>query len=306
MSKSFVRSWRTVKQLLIATLLLLSGALFLSWNREYVNFQWNVENSKTRSDALLRHVRNTCTTMRFPNKVTNRAIRHMVYDDERKVIYCFIPKVASTSWKRVFVLLTRHPKQNVSTMTRQAVHGTLPFLSSDKNKEEKLRTYKKFMVVRHPFERVLSAYRDKLEDWEPADSAFPRMVKKRIGKYRDNPNKKKEDNITFTEYIRFISELGRSSSEQQNEHWLPMHELCEPCSIQYDFISKFENLQEDSEYLLNWMGATDPKYKFPPAARPFHSSRYDPKYFGQLGHKEIKAFYAKYVPDFLLFDYDLL
>lgn len=162
------------------------------------------------------------------------------------------------------------------------------------------------MVVRHPFERVLSAYRDKLEDWEPADSAFPRMVKKRIGKYRDNPNKKKEDNITFTEYIRFISELGRSSSQQQNEHWLPMHELCEPCSIQYDFISKFENLQEDSEYLLNWMGATDPKYKFPPAARPFHSSRYDPKYFGQLGHKEIKAFYAKYVPDFLLFDYDLL
>ncbi|XP_063871110.1 carbohydrate sulfotransferase 11-like isoform X1 [Scylla paramamosain] len=489
MSKSFVRSWGTVKQLLIATLLLLSGALFLSWNREYVNFQWNVENSKTRSDALLRHVRNTCTTMRFPNKMTNRAINHMVYDDERKVIYCFIPKVASTSWKRVFVLLTRHPKQNVSTMTRHAVHGTLPFLSSDKNKEEKLRTYKKFMVVRHPFERVLSAYRDKLEDWEPADSAFPRMVKGRIGKYRmsaffgrnwstvkqllgaillllsaallvswsmecetsvveaedaktrsdaleqhvkevcktmrfpdtgasqaldhmhyddvrkviycfipkvastswkkmwlkmtqprrnvsamrrgaihislpllildkdkekklktykkfmvvrhpfervlsayrdkleywarhnhlfhlmvgkelnkyrNNPNKKEGDNITFTKYIRFISQPGRGTPEQRNEHWLPMHEICHPCAIQYDFIGKYENLKEDSEYLMKWLGVTDLMDTFPAATRPFHASRYDPKYFGQLSHEEIMAFHAKYLPDFLLFDYGFM
>ena len=39
----------------------------------------------------------------------------------------------------------------------------LPLLASSKNPEEKLKTYKKFMFVRNPFERVLSAFRDKLE-----------------------------------------------------------------------------------------------------------------------------------------------
>ncbi|XP_045125793.1 carbohydrate sulfotransferase 11-like isoform X3 [Portunus trituberculatus] len=299
----FVSSWFPMK-VLTATLLLLCAGLLISWNMEYKNIEWNAKNAKTRSDILLQQVRETCATMRFPNTLANTAIRHMVYDDKRKVIYCFIPKVASTSWKRVFLLLTQEPKRNVSKMSRQAVHGSLPFLSSDMNKEEKLRTYKKFMVVRHPFERILSAYRDKLEDWELADGAFPRKVKKRIE--RDNPNKKPDDNITFTEFIRFISEPGKVVPEQRDEHWLPMHELCHPCSVQYDFISKYENLQEDSDYLLNWMDATDPKYKFPRPSRAFHANRYDPKYFGKLSHEEIKAFYAKYMPDFLLFNYDFL
>ncbi|MPC31299.1 hypothetical protein E2C01_024585 [Portunus trituberculatus] len=63
------------------------------------------------------------------------------------------------------------------------VHRSLTTLAFDKDKEEKLRTYEKFMVVRHSFERVLSAYRDKLEDWEPADATFPKMVKQKLLKY---------------------------------------------------------------------------------------------------------------------------
>ena len=67
---------------------------------------------------------------------------------------------------------------------RYYAHRALPLLALDKNKEEKLRTYKKFLVVRHPFERILSAYRDKLEDWEPPDSIFHKMVGKKIQKLR--------------------------------------------------------------------------------------------------------------------------
>ena len=124
--------------------------------------------------------------------------------------------------------------------------------------------------------------------------------------FRDNPNKKEGDNITFTEYIRFISQPGRGTVEQRNEHWLPMHEICHPCSIQYDFIGKYENLKEDAEYLLKWLGVTDLMDTFPAAMRPFHASRHDPKYFGQLSHEEIMALYAKYLPDFLLFNYDFV
>lgn len=82
-----------------------------------------------------------------------------------------------------------------------------------------------------------------------------------------------------------------------------MHELCQPCAVQYDFISRYENLREDAEYLFNWLGVTDMMSEFPPSDRSFNASRFDPKYLGQLTHSDIMAFYAKHLPDFLLFDY---
>ncbi|XP_045125797.1 carbohydrate sulfotransferase 11-like isoform X2 [Portunus trituberculatus] len=242
--------------------------------------------------------------MRFPDTGASQALDHMHYDDVRKVIYCFIPKVASTSWKKTWLKMTQ-PRRNVSAMRRGAIHISLPLLVLDKDKEKKLRTYKKFMVVRHPFERVLSAYKDKLEYWARHNHLFHLMVGKGLNKHRDNPNEE-TDNITFTEYIRFISQPGRGTVEQRNEHWLPMHEICHPCAIQYDFIGKYENLKEDSEYLLKWLGVTDLMGTFPAAIRPFHASRHDPRYFGQLSNQEIMAFYAKYLPDFMLFDYDFV
>lgn len=110
-------------------------------------------------------------------------------------------------------------------------------------------------------------------------------------------------NITFVEFIRFISEAGHGTQEQQNEHWRPMHELCQPCSVQYDFIGRFENLREDTEYLLQWLGLAGMIKEFPASDRSFNTSRYDPQYISQLNHTDILAFYAKYLPDFLLFDY---
>ncbi|XP_050707411.1 carbohydrate sulfotransferase 11-like isoform X3 [Eriocheir sinensis] len=266
-----------------------------------------VEDPKTRSDTLERHIRKTCETLRFPEDGARKAMAHMHYDDDRKVIYCFIPKVASTSWKRVWLRMTNRikPNQNATTMSRYAVHVNLPVLAADRNAEEKLRTYRKFMVVRHPFERVLSAYRDKLEgEYENPGYSFHKQVGKRIQmKYR-GATYREGHNVTFAEFIRFISEAGRGTEEQRNEHWLPMHELCQPCAVRYDFISKYENLKEDADYLLQWLGLTDLVDGFPAADnRTFHASRLDPKYLGQLSHSNIMAFHAKHLADFLLFNY---
>lgn len=49
--------------------------------------------AKARSDALERHVRNTCKRLKFPKDRIHKAMQYMYYDDPRKVIYCFIPKV---------------------------------------------------------------------------------------------------------------------------------------------------------------------------------------------------------------------
>ena len=113
-------------------------------------------------------------------------------------------------------------------------------------------------------------------------------------------------NVTFSEFISFISEPGFGTPEQRNEHWLSVHDICNPCTINYHFIGHYETLAQDSNYVLKWMGANDIIDKFPKSDRPFHAKRYDPKYYNGLNSREAQAFFSKYVADFLAFNYDFL
>lgn len=62
-----------------------------------------------------------------------------------------------------FHLLALHSISFSTFNFRSQVHSKLPSLAFSQNPEEKLKTFRKFMFVRQPFERILSAYRDKLE-----------------------------------------------------------------------------------------------------------------------------------------------
>ena len=35
-----------------------------------------------------------------------------------------------------------------------------------------------------------------------------------------------------------------------NMHWTPQHKICRPCEINYDFIGRFENLNNDAQHVL--------------------------------------------------------
>ena len=101
--------------------------------------------------------------------------RSLLFDTERRIVYCAVPKVASSSVKMAMALMTGrvdHSRpidvHNSSYMARlgltslhrrlaTAVNGTWLGLG------EKLEPLKKFVVVRHPLRRVVSAYREKFE-----------------------------------------------------------------------------------------------------------------------------------------------
>ncbi|XP_071530114.1 carbohydrate sulfotransferase 11-like isoform X2 [Panulirus ornatus] len=262
-----------------------------------------------RSEELLAHVRDACKTLDINLPVDSFMMAHMHFDDERKAIYCFVPKVACTSWKRVWMKMTGivPPDKNISTISRYTVHTRVPLLSTNKERDVKFNTYRKFMFVRHPFDRVLSAFKDKIESEDKASAYnFHKQIGEKIEmKYRGTKAGHGK-NVTFSEFIRFISEPGPGSFEQRNEHWLSVHHLCNPCTVQYDFIGKYENLKEDANYVLDWLGARDVIDAFPVSDRPFNARRYDPKYFDQLSYKDKIMFFTKYLADFVAFDYDFV
>lgn len=266
---------------------------------------------KERNENLQRRIQETCKTLNITLPITQNVLSHMHFDHKRKLIYCYVPKVACTSWKRVWMKMIGKvsPDKDLSTIGRYAVHTSVPNMASQKGMvDEALATYKKFLFVRHPFDRVLSAFKDKLES---ADKSSAYNFHKEIGakiqqKYRSAGASPEGDNTTFSEFIRFISEPGHGTFEQRNEHWLSVHELCNPCAVKYDFVGKYESLKEDANYVLDWLGVTDLVKSFPASDRPFYARRYDPKYFNQLSHSDKMAFFTKYLADFVAFGYDFV
>jgi len=84
--------------------------------------------------------------------------------DERQYVYCATPKVACSSWKLALLRLTGkdisrvknvHSPRETDKFIKRAV------LYKHSQRQALLKKYYKFMFVREPLERLVSAYRDK-------------------------------------------------------------------------------------------------------------------------------------------------
>ena len=171
-------------------------------------------------------------------------MNHLIVNDEHQVIYCYVPKVACSNWKRVLIALSK----NVDPLEVKKPHGRKVLKSLNKNSNltevyAKLRTYLKFVFVRNPLERLLSAYRSKFE----IDSPWANYYRKRLGRkiiknFRRNATKEsleKGHDVKFDEFLKYISNLSsKNHARAFDEHWKPISDLCFPCLIDYDVIGK--------------------------------------------------------------------
>ena len=93
----------------------------------------------------------------------------------------------------------------------------------------------RFMVVRHPFERILSAYRDKLEDisrdLEARDGYYYTVYGKNIvSEFRDKTDTNLTGIIEPT-WREFVTYILNTPVTKFDEHWMPIWMLCSPCII---------------------------------------------------------------------------
>jgi len=96
--------------------------------------------------------------------------RSLLFDAERDIVYCAVPKVASSSVKMAMALMTGRVADDArpinvhdsSFMAHLGLTSLNGYLATADNRtwSQQLR---KFIVVRHPLQRVVSAYRDKFE-----------------------------------------------------------------------------------------------------------------------------------------------
>nr|XP_012140692.1 PREDICTED: carbohydrate sulfotransferase 11-like [Megachile rotundata] len=235
--------------------------------------------------------------------------------------YCPIYKAGSTTWIYNLCLLMNASeeelnsgKEQLSTIARRLI-PELEFPEAD----QALKATKKLLVVRHPFERLLSAYRDKLENSvagrEHGTLHFYRKYGgKIVRKYREeNFTRPGDDQVirrkdvpepagtepTFKEFVRYLIDTDLAS--YGDDHWMPYYFFCTPCLVNYDIIAKVETLWRDQIYTIHKLRLQEvikPRWR--------HSgghSNVSRIYFRQLNRDMVKRLYEKFKLDFELFDY---
>ena len=233
---------------------------------------------------------------RIDEPINKKKLDNIMVDEKLKILFCYIPKVSCTQWKTVLRQL--NPPEH-----KYYVHSARNFkflhVYPKDEVERMLRTYFKFVFVREPFERLLSAY---LEKFNSGDSAFHSNYGRNIIKrFRPggNPDHK---NVTFDEFLNYVINIGNG---YWNEHWQTYDKLCHPCGIQYDFIGKFENLEQEAPYVLEMSGISRILNISFPEIKPSMTSSKVPFYYSQISKERFYAVLQLFGNDTEMFRYDL-
>ncbi|KAM8895175.1 carbohydrate sulfotransferase 8-like isoform 2-T3 [Spinachia spinachia] len=241
--------------------------------------------------------------------ITAHHVRNLFVEDKYKLLYCQVPKAGCSNWKRTLIVLAGLAP-NAQSIKHDTAHGGryLRELNTFDRKGimHRLETYTKFMFVREPLERMVSAYRDKLEN--PNDYYHNLFGKPIISKYRANPSPEAlntGNGVTFKEFVQYLLDVHRPVG--MDIHWDQTNQLCNPCLIDYNFIGKFENMEEESNFLLRLAGAppnvTLPSFKDRNPADKRTSTDITQKYFSQVSALERQRMYDFYYTDYLMFNY---
>ncbi|XP_077981470.1 carbohydrate sulfotransferase 11-like [Glandiceps talaboti] len=299
----------------ILSLVLLSFLLFrhptigfthLQYPHNTIQRWWSIDKTNTSKEDMgyivtqrNHRLENECR--KHPELSKYNIQPYLLVDDEYRILYCPVAKTGTSNWRRVLLVL-RHTFQNVIDIgPGVAYRYRYKSLASYSQKQKlfRLQNYTKFMFVRHPFTRLLSAFRDKFVE-TPTEMFRKKYVPiaKKILNLR-SPG----DNLTFSQFVQYLLKIP---PQTYNRHWRPMHYLCQPCAINYDVIGKFETLNMDTEYTLAKIGAEEIEF---PNIIPHktNSSSVDAmmEYYSQLTHEEIEKLYKTYQLDFEMFGYDV-
>ena len=190
-------------------------------------------------------------------------------------------------------------------------------------------TIKSFLIVRHPFHRLVSAFRDKIERQHgprlDKDWYYKTYGRKIVAKYRPAATKRfgaayfSADNgygapaevhgqrserlPIFWEFVQFVRAQRVAGMD---EHWRPAFSFCSACTVAYDNVVRFESMREEGDMLKRLL---EPGRQFeervvnPNIPDGLSNEELTAKYFEQLTDEDVNHLYKIYEYDFRLFGY---
>ncbi|XP_064100078.1 carbohydrate sulfotransferase 8-like isoform X2 [Macrobrachium nipponense] len=227
-----------------------------------------------------------------------------------EVMFCWQYKVGSTAWNALFAHLL-----NQTRVIRAKTFYDMREIMAVKNASDMKKALKfyRFMIVRHPFERLLSAYRDRIEDtthrsWQ-REFFGPQILAVTRPKLKESEMKTSGSLSVIPTFTEFVQYLLETHMDKYDPHWAPFWKHCAPCAVSYHAIGKRETQLQDERFILEESGlATKANLKI--LEENAHQGRGDTqklmlKYFSTLNLSTLEKLYRRYEVDFYLFGYDV-
>ena len=186
--------------------------------------------------------------------------KNFLIDPIHKVAYCFHGKVVTTTWYKHFSNLLPEEMQKKAdwkNMDVWHIHNQLKtYFSYEKINENfeksvsfgdflRRENYYVFSFVRHPFDRLVSAYINKVN--VEASLENPPYRKQNVVKYFGTLN--------FENYLKYVLKELHSRAQCKkftarickdvSVHWRPYDQQCAYCAVTHNFIGRMENFGSD-------------------------------------------------------------
>ena len=259
-----------------------------------------LETMETRYEETNKHIKEVCQKYGIYNPTKPRLSQWLV-DTNHHLAFCGNAKVGSTTWMHHFNALLpegERPWGNGTGTLRDSIrfkilkrfHLWFSLNSERINSGNYFPELLKqdnitiFTFVRHPFERLVSAYNDKI----------------------------KSKNVSFSNFAKRV--IRAFDKQKMDGHWKPFLKNCHHCFVHYNIIGRMESFQEDVQYIIikhklenilpinNTLNFRSLNSK---SLNKIDAKQASLEKFSQLTKTEIKKLYELYRLDFELFNYDL-
>ncbi|CAG5091508.1 Oidioi.mRNA.OKI2018_I69.PAR.g13084.t1.cds [Oikopleura dioica] len=233
--------------------------------------------------------------------------RDQLFDlfDLKKIdlLACLPQKTGTTNWQRYFAALL-HPEREPESFGIDEIFKVLPrYKEKNEIDQEKIHEVEMRMInVRHPFARLLSAWRQKFGKNFWNLDLYVRRFGESISKFEEI-NYENENVFSFRAFLEYIVDVAEIS--KFDYHWKTMDFECSPCFVDYTIVTKQETSSTDAEFVtecaqLKGLTHLPGQYSDSPL---LSSGLID--FYKDIPEEIIKKLYKIYFVDFLLFGYSI-
>jgi hypothetical protein len=205
---------------------------------------------------------------KFPHLDVQTIVRRLNYGSfvslEHKILYLETPKAACTTFKGLLRDLCGAPPIEYPVDAQREsrrdmfihVRSNVPvpsLLDLDEQTQRHVLTapdFLRFAIVRNPYTRLVSAWRNKVMLCEPG---YEHIYRKLTG---DMPSLGSKKILAFPQFLRFIE--NEPDLRSCNAHWRRQVELLLYPAIPYTHIGKLEQLPMTLDLIERHLGATKP------------------------------------------------